>query len=271
MVLILEMNQKYKLIKKLITLLMLVITVSSAFAEDEVYDPIEPFNRGIFWFNDKFDINLAEPVARGYDKVVPEVVQDSVNNVFDTLSYPSYLVSDLVQLKVSQALDHTGRFLLNATLGIAGIIDIAKHVGLEKHKEDFGLALAYQGVPAGPYLVIPFIGPSNLRDGVGRIVDTALNPLNILYYSSNVATSTQNWVGFGSRTVEFVQTRADLIEAIETAKESSLDYYGFMQGAYYQYRRGLLYDGNPPVSDKSNVSDLDDDISWDDQPSESKK
>lgn len=218
--------------------------------EDEVYDPLEGMNRGFFWFNDKFDIYLLEPVARGYDWLLPDRVQDSVGNFFNNLRYPSYFVSDIVQLKFAQAAEHTGRFLLNSTLGVLGLFDVASDMGLAEDEEDFGLALAYHGVPPGPYLVIPFVGPSNLRDGIGRIVDTALNPL---FYLGTVAKLKERdaWaVELGAKALDVIDQRADLFEAVEAAKESSLDYYLFIQSAYYQHRRGLLYDGAPPEEEE---------------------
>lgn len=228
--------------KILLSLTLICPSLSSA---EEVYDPLEPINRGIFWFNDKFDVYLLEPVARGYDKVMPDTVQDSVGNFFENIRYPSYLVSDIIQLKFNQVGQHTARFLINTTLGLAGLFDVATEMGVKEHDEDFGVALAYHGVPAGPYLVIPFIGPSNLRDGIGLIADGFLSPV---YYvgETDVDSSTEWVIVAGTKALQVVDTRANLFDAIETAKESSLDYYLFMQSAYYQYRRGVIYDGHPP-------------------------
>lgn len=209
---------------------------------EDVSDPLEDVNRGIFWFNDQVDIYVLEPVARGYDYVMPERGKKGVVSFFENLNYPSYLVSDLIQGKFDQVGLHTGRFLVNSTIGVAGFIDVAEDLGMKEHKEDFGIALAYRGVPAGPYLVLPILGPSNLRDAVGRAVDAALDPLAYLSYS-NMSRSTRYAIQGGVLGVRVVSTRAGLIQAIETAKESSLDYYLFAQGAYYQYRKGVLTDG----------------------------
>ena len=235
-------------------ILSVAVHVHSAAAEEQIWDPIEPVNRGIFWFNDKFDYYIFEPAARGYDWAVPDPVQEGVGNFFDNLKYPSYLVSDIVQFKFTQAAEHTGRFVLNSTIGIVGILDVAKHVGLERHQEDFGIALAYHDVPPGPYIVIPILGPSNLRDGFGRIVDSFLDPLNSLAYAG-VDEDIAIPVIIGARVLDGVDTRANLLEAIDTAKESSLDYYLFMQGAYYQYRRGVLYDGDPPDEEEEEIEE----------------
>lgn len=223
---------------------------------EEPWDPLEPVNRGIFWFNDKFDTYIGEPVARGYDWAMPQTVQTGVGNFFSNIKYPIYLVSDLVQFKFKQAFNHTGRFVINTTLGVGGVIDVAKHMKLPEHHEDIGVSLAYHGVPAGPYLVLPFLGPSNLRDGVGRLAQIPLNP--VYYFSFTDASSDLKWAVSGGLTaIEFIDTRANLLEAVEAAKESSVDYYLFMQSAYYQYRRGLVYDGNPPEEEFGEEFDFD--------------
>lgn len=246
------------MIRKKLALLLSVVAFTAASsalpvaAEDKqeekpaAWDPIEPVNRGTFWFNDQFDYYLLEPVSSGYNYVMPEVAQEGVNNFFMNLRYPSYLVSDIVQFKFDQVVDHTGRFLINSTIGLLGLIDVAKHVGLPDHEEDFGIALAYQGVPPGPYIVLPFIGPSNLRDTVGFVVDTAINPLQLFTYT-DAHSDAKLAVSTGGTALKAVQTRVNYDEAIKTGKEASLDYYLFLQSAYYQYREGLVTDGKPPV------------------------
>jgi phospholipid-binding lipoprotein MlaA len=227
---------------------------AAAAEPEQIKDPLEGMNRGIFWFNDQLDIYLLEPVARGYDWVMPERGKKGVVNFFENLGYPSYLVSDLVQGKLDQAGLHTGRFLINTTLGVGGLIDVAKEFGLEKHSEDFGVALAYHGVPAGPYLVLPLYGPSNVRDAVGFAVDSFLDPVAWLSFTG-MSSSTRLVVQGGLVGLRIVRTRAGLIQAIETAKESSLDYYLFMQSAYYQFRHGLLTDGKEGYFDTTDQSD----------------
>ncbi len=214
-------------------------------AQEEITDPFEGMNRGIFWFNERVDRYFLAPIAEGYDYVVPDPIQKGVGNFFENLSYPKYLVSDLVQLKFSEAASHTGRFLINTTLGVGGIFDIAKDLGLEREEEDFGIALAYHGVPSGPYLVLPLLGPSNVRDAVGKVVDTLVHPFMILSYT-DVRAGITDPIAYGGRGLDIVQTRVDFDEAIKAGRESSFDYYLFLQGAYTQYRRGVLYDGNLP-------------------------
>jgi len=215
----------------------------SGFApEDEITDPWESMNRGTFWFNDQVDINVLEPVARGYEEYIPEPVRTGIGTFFMNLRYPQYLVSDIVQGKITQAGEHTGRFLINSTVGLAGLIDVAKDVGLPDHQEDFAIALAYHGVPPGPYLVLPILGPSNIRDGVGLIVDGFLDPIGWIGYS-NLSAGSKLAIAASTLGLKLVHTRAGLIQAVETSKESSVDYYLFVQGAYYQYRHGLVTDG----------------------------
>jgi phospholipid-binding lipoprotein MlaA len=216
---------------------------TSALGEpEEPYDPLESVNRGIFDFNDTLDVYAIEPVSRTYRDNVPDFLQTGISNFFLNLRYPSYLVSDILQGKFEQALEHTGRFLINTTVGIVGLVDVAEDIGLPDHEEDFGTALAYHGVPAGPYLVLPILGPSNVRDGVGRIVDGFLDPIGWIYYSS-ASSGVKLGVSATALGVKLVSTRAGLLQAVEMAKESSLDYYLFTQGAYYQYRHGVITDG----------------------------
>lgn len=227
--------------KQILLSFFILISPFSVFADEEVKDPIEGFNRGVFAVNDFMDVYLFEPVAKGYDYVTPQPVQDSVNNFFENLGYPSYLLSDVVQLKFGQAAEHTGRFLINSTLGVAGLFDVAKYFGLEEHKEDFGIALAYHDVPPGPYMVLPLIGPTNLRDLVGTGVDVLVNPF-FWMARTEMHDRTQNTIIYSAQGLQTIQIRADLIEAIDAGKDSSLDFYSFVRKTYYQKRESLLTD-----------------------------
>lgn len=212
---------------------------SSAGESLEVYDPIEPVNRGIFWFNDKADIYVLGPVSRGYDSVMPEFAKKGVGNFFTNLTYPIKLVADVIELDFPQAGKDTSRFVINSTIGVAGLLDVAKDIGIEHNRSDIGVALGRDGVPGGPYLVIPFLGPSNLRDAAGLGAAAFVTPTAIMAYAG-VDSDVTLWVTVGTRALEFIDTRAKLEDAIKTARESSIDYYLFMQGAYTQYRNGLI-------------------------------
>lgn len=205
----------------------------------DVYDPLEPVNRGIFWFNDKFDRYLLEPVSQGYDYITPDIVQEGVHNFFSNLEYPIELVSDVIELDFSQAANDTGRFVLNTTVGLAGIMDIGSTAGLMKNKGDIGTALGRDGVGDGFYLVLPFFGPSNIRDAAGTLASAFVSPTAIMAYSG-VDSDVTWWVSVGTKSLEVVNTRVRLDDAIKTSRESSLDQYLFLQSAYYQYRNGII-------------------------------
>lgn len=219
-------------------------------------DPIEPVNRGIFWFNERVDQNVFGPVAHGYDYVMPDDAQVGVTNFFKNLRYPTYLLSDLLQAKFEQALDHTGRFLINTTVGLLGFIDVAKDVGLPDKEEDFGLAFASWGVGPGPYIVLPFLGPSNLRDTVGLVFDTITNPVYLVSYT-NASSDSQFWIQTGATALKSVQWRVNLDDAIRMGREGSLDYYNFVQSSYYQYRTGQINGANPSEEQMLNSGSFD--------------
>jgi phospholipid-binding lipoprotein MlaA len=207
----------------------------------EIWDPLEPVNRGIFWFNDKLDTALFEPLAKGYDYITPEPVQSGVKNFFRNLNYPIFLLSDLTQLKFDQAASDSGRFLINSTIGLLGLFDVASNFGLEYHPEDLGTALAYYGVPSGPYLVLPLLGPTNLRDFTGSIVDSLVSPTAVISYTG-LKDEEKLWLIGGINSLNLINTRSNMIENIDSAKEASLDYYLFTQSAYEQYRQGVIED-----------------------------
>lgn len=228
--------------KNLVLLFILILFIPvSVFADDtagtEDEDPIEPFNRAMFRFNDTIDEYVLEPVAMGYDYVLPGPAKTGVSNFFDNLRQPLYVISSLFQLKLEQAAEQTGRFIINTTAGVGGLIDVSKHCGLPRHEEDLGTFLGYWGVGAGPYVVIPFIGPSNTRDTFTRIGDRFLNPM---YYMDNLA------VSISATALEVVDDRRKLIDAVDAGKKGSLDYYIFVRNSYKQRRLNLIYDGNPP-------------------------
>ena len=210
--------------------------------EGEDNDPLEPFNRGVFWFNDQFDTYLFQPIASGYKTVLPRGARNSVRNFFQNLRTPIYVVSDIVQLKFDQAGTHSGRFLINSTIGGLGLFDVAESFGLSHHSEDFGSALGYHGVPEGAYIVLPFLGPSNVRDLTGRVVDGFLNPMNYVTAVSDDG----EVISYSLAAVEGIDARARLDDGIKSAKETSVDYYLFIKSTYHQVRQNIIYDDNPP-------------------------
>jgi phospholipid-binding lipoprotein MlaA len=200
-------------------------------------DPLEGWNRGVYKFNDKVDDYLARPVAETYEDWVPREIRDRVRNFFGNLADPFIGVNNMLQGKFAEGLDDWARFLLNTTVGLVGIHDVATDLGLEKHNEDFGQTFGRWGAGTGPYLVLPIFGSSNLRDGVGLAADMVTDPLSevrpIDLRNSAIATRA-------------VQTRADLLGASRILGEAALDRYVFQRDAYLQRRRSLVYDGRPP-------------------------
>jgi phospholipid-binding lipoprotein MlaA len=200
-------------------------------------DPWENLNRKTFAFNDTLDRAVLKPVATGYEKVVPGFAREGVNNFFDNLDDIGTSLNNLLQGKPGQGLSDAGRFLVNTTLGVFGLWDVATPMGLEKHNEDFGQTLGVWGVRSGPYLVLPLLGPSSARDAPARIVDPSW------YYSTYVDPESLYWGLWG---LEKVRTRANLLKAETLVNDAALDKYSFIRDAWLQRRRSQVYDGNPP-------------------------
>lgn len=219
-------------------------------AERDPRDPWEPLNRGIYSFNDKLDTYLARPVATGYTKVVPSEIRERVRNVFANIGDVFIGVNNFLQGKFEDGVSDWARFAFNTTIGLFGIHDVATDMGYEKHNEDFGQTFGRWGAPTGPYLVLPILGSSDVRDGVGWGFDFYTDPLN----------ETQPFaVHWGLVTLRLVQTRADLLDASRILEEAALDKYVFQRDAYLQRRRSLVYDGHPPREKQPDDEDTDKD------------
>ncbi len=203
-------------------------------------DPWESVNRSIFSFNETLDDNVLKPVARGYKWIVPDPIETAIGNVFSNLNDIPVTFNNILQLKFNNALRSSGRFLVNSTAGVGGILDIASDIGLEKQNEDFGQTLGFYGVSSGPYMVLPVLGPSSARDAGGLVFDLASDPVAV--GSFFVAP----FIGPAVGATRFSDTRARLLENDKTLNEAALDKYEFMREAYLQRRRNLVYDGNPP-------------------------
>ncbi len=205
----------------------------------EVSDPIERVNRGVFWLNDTLDVYLLEPVAKGYDALVPDIIQEDLAHFFDTLRFPIYLFSDLIALDGERAWIDTARFTVNSTIGFFGFFDVAHDFGLERRATDAGVAFGRWGIPEGPYVVLPILGPSNLRDTAGEVFNFFLDPLAAVQFSE-MTWRTKTVISSGAGTGRVINRRSQMIPNVRSAKEASLDYYLFVQSAYTQYRRGLV-------------------------------
>ena len=203
-------------------------------------DPWERMNRTTFKVNMKLDHAILRPVARGYQKVVPGPVRTSVSNFMDNLFYPVTMANDLLQLKFKGFGQDTGRFLLNTTVGIGGLFDPATKVGLQKNEEDLGQSFGYWGIKPGPYFMIPILGPSDVRDGIGKVGDGFLSPLS---YVNN------NYIRYGIYGVEVVDIRYRLLPQDHLLDES-YDPYTFLKNAYLQRRQYLVTDGKLSDEDR---------------------
>lgn len=207
-------------------------------------DPWEGLNRATFEFNDGLDRAVIRPVAEGYRFVMPTPARTAVTNFFSNLKDPWIAINQLLQGKPRLAIDDLGRFVWNSTIGLLGLIDVATDMGLPKHNEDFGQTMAVWGIDSGPYLVLPILGPSSARDGVGLIPDAyAYLPWQIPKWADFDHRVTWQWSLTG---LDLVQLRADLLDATNVLEEAALDRYAFVRDAYFQRRRFLIYDGDPP-------------------------
>jgi phospholipid-binding lipoprotein MlaA len=200
-------------------------------------DPFEPLNRAVYKFNDVVDEAVAKPVATAYRDVLPVGVRDRVRNFFSNIGDVFIGANNLLQGKFAEALDDFGRVAFNSTLGLFGIHDVASEMGIEKHNEDFGQTFGWWGAGPGPYLVLPILGSSSVRDGAGLALDLFTDPLGevrpIDVRNSLVV-------------LRLTGTRADLLDASRILEQAALDRYVFQRDAYLQRRRSLVYDGRPP-------------------------
>ncbi len=207
-------------------------------------DPAEPYNRVMYSFNDSVDRNVLKPVSEGYKLVVPQPVRTGIRNFFSNLGDIWIGANNLMQLKVGDALSDFMRVVLNSTFGLAGIYDMASDAGLEKHNEDFGQTLGWWGLPSGPYLVIPFLGPSTFRDAPALVADYAASPFGSA--ASAISADHAAALGFGLAVLNFINLRADALDATTLIDQAALDRYTFTRDAFMQRRRSLVYDGDPP-------------------------
>jgi phospholipid-binding lipoprotein MlaA len=205
--------------------------------ERDPRDPFEGFNRGVYRFNETFDDYLAKPVATAYRKALHVEIRTRVTNFFGNIQDIFIGVNNILQGKFADGVNDWARFAFNSTWGLLGLHDIATDMGYEKHNEDFGQTFGRWGVPPGPYLVLPFLSSSTLRDTAGTAVDWTVSPL------SEVRPIDLRNTLYG---LYLVNTRSELLDATRILEEAALDKYVFQRDAYLQRRRSLIYDGRPP-------------------------
>ncbi len=242
--------------KKLTTRLGCLVLLSSlagcATVANDPADPFEEWNRGVQSFNDNLDEYAMKPVAKGYQWITPSFVDRSITNFFSNIKDIGVTINDLLQCKIEQTGMDGARFLVNSTAGIGGLVDIATLIDLPKHNEDFDQTMGVWGVPSGPYLVLPFFGPSSPRGVGGLIGDAAMNPIS--YIDSGIITG-------GLFALNAVDLRADNLDTERIASEAAIDRYAFFKSAYLQQREYLIYDGNLPEG--ADPLDLDEDFNGD--------
>ena len=201
-------------------------------------DPLEKVNRAVFKFNDGADRFFFTPVAKGYRAVLPGFVRTGISNFFSNLEDVWISVNDVLQGKFQEGSEDLTRVIFNSTFGIGGVFDFASDVGLPKRNEDFGQTLGSWGVGSGPYVVVPFLGPSTVRDGLALFVDYKAD----LVYTLTDSVPVRNSL-YATRAIS---NRAKLLDATTVLEQAALDRYSFVRDAWLQRRRNLVYDGNPP-------------------------
>jgi phospholipid-binding lipoprotein MlaA len=242
------MNCKYSSVLAAIATIVTLAVSGCASVNAPKADPFEGVNRATFEFNDKVDRAVLEPAAKGYRAITPEFFRTGVSNVFTNFGEVSVGLNNLLQGKPADAASDFGRFLVNSTLGILGLFDVATPMGLEKHNEDFGQTLGRWGVGSGPYLVVPIMGPSTIRDSTARAVDTYAG-----YARQIDHIPTRN----SSYALEVLQIRTNLLGAGQALDEAALDKYQFLRDAYLQRRLRMVHDGKAP---QDKLDQLEDDL-----------
>lgn len=221
--------------------------------EEEVNDPFEPMNRAIFSFNMGFDKIILRPTARVYRAVLPAPVREANTNFLDNLESPVILLNDLLQLKPARAGNTLARFGINTFIGFFGFFDPAESMGIEYHDEDFAQTMGHYGMPSGPYLMLPFLGPLPPRDTAGFVVDFFTDPLTYLLWDERA-------IALGLFATDVVDQRHQFLDQSDELERTSVDYYAAIRSLYTQRMNSLIRDGAP---DAGTLPDFDDEDSAD--------
>ena len=230
----------HKVVKKLSLLTLLIIGSMSisnnGYSSDN--DPLEPMNRAIFGFNEIVDDNILEPVAKGYRYVTPDPVERSVSNFFNNLGEINTIINSALQMKIDKTITSSSRLAINSTVGVFGLFDVATSLGIQREREDFGQTLGFYGISSGPYLVLPFFGPSSFRDAPGFYADVmmekSISPVHTeLHHEERQAIQAAN----------VIDTRANLLKATKILDTAAKDKYIFLRESYLQRRAKLVTDG----------------------------
>jgi phospholipid-binding lipoprotein MlaA len=231
---------------RIASVLSLTLALVGCATTDNPKDPFEGYNRAMFSFNDKLDKYALKPTASAYQTVVPSFIQTGVGNFFGNLGDVWTAVNNLLQGKGADGMSDVARVLINSTLGLGGLIDIGTEVGLQKHKEDFGQTLGKWGVKPGPYIVLPLLGASTLRDTVALPLDFQGD---VWLYTYPVSTRNTGSV------IRVIDKRATLLDAGNLIEDAALDPYQFVRDAYLQRRESQVHDGEAPKDNDEKPQD----------------
>ena len=223
-----------------------VLAAGCATAANDPRDPWEGMNRGIYRVNEKLDDWVVRPVATTYRDMVHGEIRMRVRNFFSNLADPFIGVNNMLQGKFEDGFSDWVRFAFNSSFGLLGLHDLASDWGYDKHNEDFGQTFGRWGAAPGPYLMLPLLGPSSVRDGTGTVLDLYTDPLTLV---------DPNAVRYSLAGLRLTQVRADLLDASRLLEEAALDRYVFLRDAYFQRRRSLIYDGRPPREEVNDSPD----------------
>ena len=230
----------HKVVKKLSLLTLLIIGSMSisnnGYSSDN--DPLEPMNRAIFGFNEIVDDNILEPVAKGYRYVTPDPVERSVSNFFNNLGEINTIINSALQMKIDKTITSSSRLAINSTVGVFGLFDVATSLGIQREREDFGQTLGFYGISSGPYLVLPFFGPSSFRDAPGFYADVMMEKS-----ISPVYTELHHEERQAIQATNVIDTRANLLKATKILDTAAKDKYIFLRESYLQRRAKLVTDG----------------------------
>ncbi|MEL0258042.1 MAG: VacJ family lipoprotein [Gammaproteobacteria bacterium] len=230
----------HKVVKKLSLLTLLIIGSMSisniGYSSDN--DPLEPMNRAIFGFNEIVDDNILEPVAKGYRYVTPDPVERSVSNFFNNLGEINTIINSALQMKIDKTITSSSRLAINSTVGVLGLFDVATSLGIQREREDFGQTLGFYGISSGPYLVLPFFGPSSFRDAPGFYADVMMEKS-----ISPVYTELHHEERQAIQATNVMDTRANLLKATKILDTAAKDKYIFLRESYLQRRAKLVTDG----------------------------
>lgn len=245
-----------KHVKQASCLVMMSLVMGCASTGKDARDPLESWNRGVQRFNDGLDDYAIKPLAQGYHWIMPGFADQGVTNFFGNMSDIGVTLNDFLQFKFAQTGMDGARFLVNTTAGLGGLIDVASMIDLPKHREDFDQTLGVWGVPSGPYVVLPLLGPSTVRGIGGLIGDAAMNPITYTsfgVYPGISSGSTGTAISGGLFALRVIDHRADNLSNTKIADEAATDRYEFYKNAYFQQRKHLINDGHSVDGDELDI------------------